>query len=348
MEQLTTGGKMAKYRKQDARAWARQHLVGCSGVTIPSYSADLKRLNEQGIRHDIGLAMEYGYSYTLLCSEVAITPEENAQFTAWARDTAGGRMGLFFHAAFGTLQENVEAVKLAEKAGADIVLLSYPPQFWPTSLQEIYDYTKAFCDATDLAVMLFPIPLWGFERVHPAGMPVEFVRRLLDDIPNIVAIKSEQGFPLVSGLCEMWHHFRDEVVISCPIEGDAIPMMSLMDLQFSGTSNTQWMGGYYPKAFELARKGNWEEAMQLFWQMAPARNANGAAAQTYAGGTGVLNRSMWKYQDWLAGFNGGPLRAPAMRVPDRLMKMLRQGLAASGVTPTSDADSQFIIGRHPS
>lgn len=338
---------MATYKKSDARAWAREHLIGCSAVTIPSYSADLKRLNERGIRHDIELATKLGYSYTLLCSEVAITPEENAQFTAWARETAGSRLGLFFHAAFGTLAENIEAVKLAEKAGADIVLLSYPPQFWPTTEQEIYEYTKTFCDATNLAVMLFPIPLWGFERVHPAGMPVSLVRRLLDDCPNIVAIKSEQGFPLPAGICEMYHHFRNEVVISCPIEGDAIPLMSLMELQFSGTSNTAWMSDYYPKAFELARTGRWEEAMAMYWKVNPARSANGAAAQTYAGGTGVLNRTMWKYQDWLAGFNGGPLRAPAMRVPDRLMKTLRQGLVASGLPATSDPDAAFMAGRFP-
>lgn len=338
---------MASYKKSDARAWAREHLTGCSAVTIPSYSADLKRLNERGIRHDIELAMAFGFRYTLLCSEVAITSEENAQFTAWARETAGAGLGLFFHAAFGTLAENIEAVKLAEQAGADIVLLSYPPQFWPTTEQEIYDYTKTFCDATDLAVMLFPIPLWGFERVHPAGMSLELVRRLLDDCPNIVAIKSEQGFPLPAGICEMYHHFRDEVVISCPIEGDAIPLMSLMKLQFSGTSNTAWMSGYYPKAFELARNGQWEEAMAMYWKVNPARGANGAAAQTYAGGTGVLNRTMWKYQDWLAGFNGGPLRAPAMRVPDRIMKTLRQGLVASELPVTADPDSAFMAGRFP-
>ena len=338
---------MPNYQRKDARAWAREQLVGCSAVTIPSYSADLRRLNEQGIRHDIALAKEFGYAYTLLCAEVAITPEENAQFTAWARDTAGSGMGLFFHAAFGTLAENIQAVKLAEKAGADIVLLSYPPQFWPTTEQEIYDYTKQFCDATELAVMLFPIPLWGFERVHPAGMSVELVRRLLKDCPNIVAIKSEQGFPLPAGLCEMYHHFRDEVVISCPIEGDAIPLMSVMKLQFSGTSNTQWMSTYYPRAFDLAKSGEWEAAMELYWKANPARSANGAAAQSYAGGTGVLNRTMWKYQDWLAGFNGGPLRAPAMRVPDRLMKMLRQGLVASGLPVTKDPDSAYMVGRNP-
>jgi 4-hydroxy-tetrahydrodipicolinate synthase len=178
-------------------------------------------------------------------------------------------------------------------------------------------------------------------------MSVEFVRRLLKDCPNIVAIKSEQGFPLPAGICEMYHHFRNEVVISCPIEGDAIPLMSLMDLQFSGTSNTAWMSDYYPKAFELARHGRWEEAMAMYWKVNPARNANGAAAQAYAGGTGVLNRTMWKYQDWLAGFNGGPLRGPAMRVPDRFMKMLRQGLVSAGLPVTADPDSAFMVGRNP-
>jgi dihydrodipicolinate synthase/N-acetylneuraminate lyase len=338
---------MPAYQRLEARAWAKEHLVGCSAVTIPSYSADLASLNEAGIRHDVALVKDLGYTYTLLCSEVAITPEENAQFTAWARDTVGDRFGLFFHAAFGTLAENIRAVQLAEKAGANVVLLSYPPQFWPTTEQEIYDYTKQFCDATNLAVMLFPIPLWGFERVHPAGMSLPLVRRLLNDCPNIVAIKSEQGFPLPAGICEMYHHFRDEVVISCPIEGDAIPLMSLMKLQFSGTSNTQWMGNYYPRAFNLARKGEWEAAMEMYWKVNPARNANGAAAQSYAPGTGVLNRTTWKYQDWLAGFNGGPLRAPAMRVPDRIMKMLRQGLVASGLPVTKDEDSGFMVGRHP-
>jgi 4-hydroxy-tetrahydrodipicolinate synthase len=338
---------MALYKKSDARAWARQHLVGCSAVTIPSYSADLKRLNERGTRHDIERVIQQGFTYTLLCSEVAITAEENAQFTAWARDSAGGKFGLFFHAAFGTLADNIEAVKLAEKAGADLVLLSYPSTFWPTCEQDIYDYTKAFCDATDLGVMLFPIPTWGFERVHPAGMSLELMRRLVKDCPNVVAIKSEQGFPLPAGICEMYHHFRDEVVISCPIEADAIPLMSLMKLQFSGTSNTQWMGDYYPRAFELARTGRFEEAMQMYWKVNPARQANMAASAASAPAIGALNRTQWKYQDWLAGFNGGPLRAPSLRIPDRFMKTLRQSLVASGCEVTPDPDAAFLIGRHP-
>lgn len=338
---------MAKYTRNEARGWAKESVVGCSSVTIPSFSGDLKKLNEAGIRHDIALSIKLGFTATLLCSEVAISAEENAVFTSWARDTGGDKLLLFFHAAFGTLADNIEAARMAEKAGADIVLLSYPTQFWPSSEQEIYDYTKSFCDSTGLAVMLFAIPTWGFERVHPAGMSASLVRRLLDDCPNIVAIKSEQGYPLPAGICEMYHHFRDEVIISCPIEGDVIPLMSVMKLQFSGTSNTQWMGDYFPKAFALARAGRWEEAMELYWKVNPARSANAAVTQAYLPATGALNRSLWKYQDWLAGFNGGPLRTPTCRVPDRFMKQLRQALNTAGLPVTSDPDSQYLIGRHP-
>jgi dihydrodipicolinate synthase/N-acetylneuraminate lyase len=338
---------MPAYHKNEAREWAREKLVGCSSVTIPSYSADLTRLNPAGIRHDVQKVVDLGFTYTLLCTEVAITPEENARFTAIAREVAGARMGFFFHAGFGTLDENIAAVKLAEKAGADIVLLSYPSNFWPTSEQEIYDYTKAFCDATSLAVMLFPIPLWGFERVHPMGMSVDLIGRLIADCPNVVAVKSEQGFPLISGLMEMYHHYRDQVIISCPIEGDCIPLMSLMDLQFSGTSYTQWMGDYFPRAFQLAREGKWEAAMQLYWRVQPARLASGGATAAYMPGVNFINRTNWKYMDWLAGFNGGPLRAPTPRMPDRFMGSLRAGLKASGCPVTDLPDSEFMKGLFP-
>src|SRR5919197_1135271 len=138
---------MADYTRDEARDWAREHLTGCSAVTSPTFTADLKRLNEAAIRHDVERVIEHGFSYTLLMTETAITPEEAGRFTAIARETAGERLRLFAHTAFRT--------------------------------------------------------------------PAE--------------------------ICEMYHHFREEVVISCPIESDAIPLMSLMDLQFYGTSNSHWM-----------------------------------------------------------------------------------------------------------
>ena len=50
--------------------------------------------------------------------------------------------------------------------------------------------------------------------------------------------------------------------------------------------------------------------MERYWEVQPARLANAAATQAYIGGTSVLNRTMWKYQDWLAGYNGGRCGRP--------------------------------------
>ena len=336
---------MVDYTKSEARAWAKQHWNGTIAVTLPSYSPDFSRINENAIRHDILKLKELGYAGTLLVTEVNITPEENARVTAVAREAGGTGFQLFFHAAFNTLEENIHALSLAEKEGVDSVLLSYPTAFWPTSLDEVFDYTKKLSDSTDLGVMLFGLPAWGFERIDNAGMPVPFVRRVLDAIPNVVAVKAEQGYPSIGGIMEMHHHFRDEVIISCPIEGETIPLMSVLDFQFSGTSNSNWMSDYFPRAFELARTGQWEEAMRLWWQVAPARAANTAILTGSAVGTTVINRTGWKYQEWLAGFNGGALRAPAPRIPDRLMKQARQSLVASGLPVTDLPDSEFVKGR---
>lgn len=104
---------------------------------------------------------------------------------------------------------------------------------------------------------------------------------------------------------------------------ETIPLISALDFHFSGTSNTNSMSDYFPRAFNRARDGKWEEAMDPWWQVAPAGAANVAILSGSSVGTTVINRTGWKYQEWLAGFNGGALRAPAPRIPGRLMKQAR-------------------------
>ena len=336
---------MVNYTKTEARDWARHNFKGVVSVAHPSFTKDFSGINHNAVRHDISKLKELGFNGALLVAEVNISPEENAEITAVAREVAGPDFALFFHAIFNTLEENIAAANMAEKAGADRALLAYPASFWPTSMEQVFDYTKQFCDGVNLATMLFPLPAWGFERIHPAGMTVDFVRSVLDACPNIVAIQSEQRYPGIPGVMEMYHHFREEVIISCPIEAETIPLMSVMDFQFSGTANTNWMSDYYPRAFELARSDQWEEAMKLYWQVQPARSANSAVSSTSTPGTSMINRTQWKYQEWLAGFNGGALRAPAPKLPDRFMKQLRGALVASGLPVTDSPDEEFVRGR---
>ena len=97
-----------------------------------------------------------------------------------------------------------------------------PPNMYAESAQDIYDYTKAFCDQTSLAVMLFPVPLWGFDRVHESDMDIVLLRRLIDDCKNVAAIKAEGGMPLFMRWVDLYRHFGKEVVISNPLERDMV------------------------------------------------------------------------------------------------------------------------------
>lgn len=337
---------MASYRKKEAREWAKENLRGCANVIIPSYTGNLKGLNEKGIRHDVRKCIEYGFAGTLLVSETAITLDEYRQFFEWANDESRGRLKLILHASFNTFEEMVESAKIAEANGGDLVLLSYPANFYPESLEEVYAFTKAFCDATDLAILLFPVPLWNFNRLHPSDLPVDLIRKLIDNCPNVAAIKAEGGMPSIMGFVECHRRFGKEVVVTSPLEVDMIALAQMVPIQFSGTSNTHYFGPTIPTIFNHLQKGNFDEATRLYWQIDPARKAN-AAVNGASHGANFLNRMVWNYQGWLQGFNGGPLRQPTMKINQGQMNTLRQGLVKANLKPTEDPDRDYFIGRNP-
>ena len=200
---------MAEYRKHEAREWAKATMKGVANTITPTFTHDLRSLNERAIRHDVRKEIEYGFWGTLLVAEAATTLDEYVQFAQWAAEESKRNLHLIHHASFNTLEENIEAVQATERAGADLVLLSYPPTFYPESADDIYRYTKTFCDNTNLAVMLFPVPLWGFERIHPAaGFGPDLIKRLLDEVPNIAAIKAEGRHAIHRRLCGCVHPLR--------------------------------------------------------------------------------------------------------------------------------------------
>jgi 4-hydroxy-tetrahydrodipicolinate synthase len=338
---------MASYAKGEARDWAFEHLQGVINVIIPSFTRDLGGINEAAVRHDVRKQLEYGFDGALLVSEVAITQDEYREFCAIAQDEARGRQVFFHHSSWSTLEHARRALAIAQDTGAEVVLLSYPPNFYPETPEDIYDYTKAICDATPLGVMLFPMYLWGFSpRIHASDIPASLLRRLIDDCPNIVAIKAEGGFPSIMGVIECHRRFGDEVVISCPIEAEFIPLAQVMPLRLTATSDHEFFGPMMPRIFRLLQDGHYDEATQAFWQIHPARKAKAALAAQLNGGA-FINRQAWKFQAWLQGYNGGPLRQPTQRIHDVQMNALRKGLLDSRLEPTTAPNAEFFVGRNP-
>ncbi len=337
---------MIDFKKNEARDWAWENVKGVHNVVLASYSADLKLLNERGIRHDIRRDIELGFTGALLVSETTISIDQYESFCEWAYDEAQDQLMLVFHAAFNTLADNIEAAGRAERAGVKLALLSYPPNFYPKTAQDIYDYTKAFCDSTGMAIILFPVPHWGFDRLHPSDIEVSMLRQMIDKIPNVVAIKAEGGMPAIQSYIECHRLFGKEVIISCPLENEMIPLAQLLPMQYSGTSNTEYFGSAIPRAFELLQQGKFDEVSKLYWQLQPARRANNVANSNIPL-TLFIHRMAWKYQAWLNGFNGGPLPQPTMRLNDRMMDSLRRGLLDSGGLPVPESNADFFVGRNP-
>ncbi len=129
------------YTKAEAKEWAQAHMRGVCNVIIPSYTHDLRRLNEQGIRHDVRQNIAYRFWGALLVSEAGTTLEEMRQFMEIAVDEARGQHHFLLHGTFDTADDVVAMAEHAQRVGVSGLLLGYPNSFYPKSARDIYEYT---------------------------------------------------------------------------------------------------------------------------------------------------------------------------------------------------------------
>jgi 4-hydroxy-tetrahydrodipicolinate synthase len=339
---------MAKYEIGDARAWALETLAGCCGCVMPTFTSDVRRLNEKAIRHDVAHEKALGMRNILIVAEGGTTRQELHRFIDVCVDEAGDDLVTMAQASEPTFDDMVEVMRYAEHAGVDLVLPSYPLTYHPTSIDQLFEDTRRLIDSTWLGVMLFAIDQWNFSRLHPAAFPVGLLERLVNSCPNLAGIKNEVGVPYAGGLVDIFEKFGGRVVVTDPFEHNAPIWIRHYGMRYLGTSNYEAMGDSVPRMVALlSDSATWDEGMELYWRLAPVRRANSAIASATVALTQLVPRAVWKYQGWLLGFNGGPLRGPQQRITAAQMATLRAGAAAAGLPVTSDSDELFWVGRNP-
>jgi dihydrodipicolinate synthase/N-acetylneuraminate lyase len=334
------------YTRSEAKAWAKETMVGVCGSLLPTFTTDLQRLNEPAIRHDVRRLVELGFWGALLISECGTTLEEYIRFMQVAADEAGTALRLVAQNLPTTTDHTRKAFSAAEAIGLQAVLIGYPSTFVPTSDDEIFDYTERLIDGTNLAVILYSSQSWDFGRIPPAQLSLKTVARLTE-LPNVVAMKCEGGAPGTGSLTELVHHLGDRLLVSDSQEYMVPNGVKMYNMQWLGTSNYDCFGDAVVRYFKLLRSGDWERGMSLFWKIHPARLARFDNART--SGTHVINRTVWKYLGWLNGMNGGPLRGPLPRIDAKQADALRSGLVRSDIIH-SDLKSDladFLQGRMP-
>lgn len=339
---------MRKYAHGEARSWALASLRGCCGVVSPTFTSDLSGLNEAAIRHDVALAKEHGLTGLLIASEAGTTLAEMREFSAIVIDEAKNDLITILQASQPTLADTVASVEQVAALGVDLVMPSYPLYFNPATTDEVVSFTKAVADAGDIGVVIFAMDQWNFGRLHAAGFSVSLLEQMVDTIPQVVAIKNEVGGPGVGGIAAVFERFNGEVVVTDPLEFNAPAWIANYGMQFMGTSNYELMGPVVPRMFDLlSDPTTWDEGMELYWQAAPARRAHAAVCTPLVANSGLVPRMHWKYQGWLNGYNGGPIRQPHMRISAGQMAALRNAAVASGLDVAPEPDELFYIGRNP-
>lgn len=333
--------------RSEAKDWAKENLRGVNNVILPSFRNDLGGLNEAAIRHDVRRNIELGFTGALLTSEAGTTLDEIKQFMEIAVDEAAGRHLLILHGMFDTAEQIVTMSKNARAVGMDAVLLSYPNSYYPTSVSDLHSYSESVCSQIDLPTVLFAAWHWNFGRLHPSGFPLEtFVS--LAELANVVAVKYEPSKgPGAVAVHECFKAFAGTGIrVSDAQEANLPTWHDTFGVDWLGTANFEYYGDAVPRIMDLLTSGQREAALELYWRIQPARLARATVQGSY-GGANFVHRYLWKYQGWLNGFSGGPLRQPAMKLTDSMMDAVRAGMVRSGLEPDPGTPADFYRGRFP-
>lgn len=329
----------------EKKDWAAEHFRGAENIVLPSFTADLRELDEQAIRLDVRQSIRHGV-FSAFCSiEAGLTLPEQKRFLEVVKDEAGDEVLVGLPTAADSLGANVELLEHAAALEASHALISYPANFRPETQDDVYRYTREMCEATDLAIVLFINDKFGFERLHPGGVAWEAFDKLVE-LDNVIAIKASGMDLAMIEAC--FERYSEKVLVSVPTIRQ-IPLIA-------DTWPLQWTGAWTIEALQtpeeplvvdmmsLLAEGEVDRAMELFWRMGPMM-ATLAPRLIAMFQTGIYHWTLFKYFQWLSGGNGGVTRQPAMRLSTRDMAEVREGYLRANLQLAPGDDEDFFLGR---
>ncbi len=331
----------------ERKAWARDALVGLENALMPSFSADLTELDEEGIRWDVQQAIAQGFFSTMCAVETGLTTQEAKRFISIVCDEARGKILVSFTLLNNSFHESLELLQHAEQAGCSHALLGYPASFRPRSTDEIYEKTAMLAEATSLGLVMYASDKFDFARFHPSQIPFEAYDRIAD-LPNVVSLKVGFGDPAMA--FEAFERFGDRVLVNV-----GTPWLLGLFPMLREKYGAQWFGGgawemwqspdkpYLVEYHRAVMDGRLAEARSIYWRIAPATQIMmGSIAR--GGDAGMYHWPFGKYVSWSVGGNGGAMREPQQRLSPMMMHSRKMALKAIGIEPAEN-DAQFWVGR---
>lgn len=319
-----------KYRKQDAKDYARQNLKGIWAAALTPFKDDLT-LNESGFRRNIEhwvgelgidgvfISGKQGEFFSMSLEE----REKTFDIGVAATREAGATI---MSCSDQNLDTVIHLAKHAQAIGADYIVVHAPVLHFVTDRDEtIYQYYKTVCDSVDIGIAMWSHPDSGYL------MDPELCNRIAD-LPNIVAIKYSVPRDMYARLTKL---AGDRILVSTASEDEWFD--NIVDLGWQlylcssppyliQTKSDRRMREYT----DLALRGDVDKARIVRDSLEPVRQA---LKSTRPGGKPQAHQKYWQE---LLGQVGGPVRAPMLQLSDDEKAATRRafescGLASSGM-----------------
>jgi 4-hydroxy-tetrahydrodipicolinate synthase len=236
--------------------------------------------------------------------------EERLELFRVVKDAANGRMPIVGGACSDSTRETIRLTEESEKLGFDSVMVLGPCYCKPTQ-EGGYLHYAAVAKATSLPVMLYNIPIFmGF------NLEKETLARLVNDFPNIVAIKDEAGINPTQ-MSDYAHVTPDDFTI---YNGDDIMVLCGLAQGAAGvvSGGSIIIGKIMREMINAFVGGKVDKARELHLKLDPLFKSFGS--------NGRLNPiPLWKAAMNLMGLEVGPPRLPlAPATADEVAIMRKQ------------------------
>ena len=322
-----------KYKKSDAKEYAREHMVGVWAASLTPFDASLK-LDEKAYRDNLNhwintlnlgglfIAGKQAEFFSMGLAERKRLMELSVEVANEAGNRNGkGHCGIVTSCSDTNLDVVLDLAQHSQNIGADFVIVHSPVLHFGADTDEtIYEYYRYLSEKIDIGLAMWNHPDCGYV------MSPELCARIAE-LPNVVAIKYSTDRDKYKRLTEMVGH---KIHVSNPDEHDWLE--NVIELGWKlylcstppfllQTAADQRMNEYT----QLAFAGKYDEARRVRDSMNPLREA---FKHSKPKGKPQAHAKYWQE---LLGQHGGPVRRPLLQLTEAEREATQKAFASSGL-----------------
>lgn len=330
------------------KQWARKALRGGEAFIMPSMQADLRKLDEEGLRRDVRHSIAQGFC-SIMPLALSLDDKQFRHMQEVIADEANNKIFLVDVIRPGDYKQTRKTVRAMERVGVSHALMYFDPK--QSSQADIEAQMRAIIENTSLGIILYAKPSPKIEKLDPTGLPMQAFSRLAE-LDNVIGVKFTQELRPASAYA-LAETLGDQLLLGVVDLEVMLLLAAKYPMQWTGqwgidslqSPSTPWVTQF----LDLLRNGKRMEAYDLYWRYEPIASAFYQLQAPYL----RIGGHPWmhiKYMKWLTGGNGGLLpelkesaeHVPVLDAPARAK--CRAAFEKVAIQTVDLPDEAFVVG----